>query len=414
MDMRVNKLLDLMESKETSSEEITKACIEKIDGDMSINTLLKDEALEKARDVDNKRKDGEKVGALAGLPAVVVDNISTKDVLTTAGSKMLENYIPPFNATVIERLLEEDCILLGKVKVEEFAYEPSANVERVLDKGGAAFGISSNMVPNKISMKPSYGLVSRYGVIGGTSSFDQLVPVTNSVKDLALVLKVIAGHDEKDSTSVKREKVDYTKALDGDIKGLKISVPTDLSSNDKVKKLVEQLTDLGAVVKEVALETLKYILPAYRILSSAEFASNMGRYDGIKFGYRTKDYSNREELYKRTRAEAFSEEAKKRILFGNYVISSGQYEKYYLQAQRVRAMIRDEVAKVVAEDGFLVLPYGFEEEFKAYSLVSNMTGLPAITLGNGIQLIGPAFKEEDLIRLAYNYEKAYLEVENNG
>ena len=409
VDMKISQLIKLMESGEVSSEEITKACISNIENENLDSTnyqiLLKDEAIDKAREIDNRRKNKEVLGSLAGIPFAITDDISTKGIGTTAGSKILENYIPPFNATVIDQLNEDNGVILGKVKVNEFGLKPTDHISKALDSKGGIFGLSTSMDSSKVSMKPTYGLISRYGVIGATSSFDQIVPITKSVEDLAVVLNSVVGYDKKDSTSINMEKKDYTKALINDIKGIKIGVPTELKDHNQFNIIIKELEKLGADIQTVSLSNLKYILPVYQILSSAEFASNSARYDGISLGYRTKDYSDREQLYKKTRAEGFSKEAKKRILFGNYVISSGQYEKYYKKAQKIRAMIKEEFTKVTQEYGVIMLPFTSCKD-NSYNLAANVTGLPGVTIPCGIQFIGSAFKEEELIKLAYTYENA--------
>ena len=351
LDKNISQLLKLMELNEISSEEITKACIDNIEKDMDSETyhaLLKDEAIKHAKAIDKKRKDNQDSGTLSGIPYAVTDDISTKGILTTAGSKVLENYIPPFDATVIERLSDADSIMLGKIKINEFGLTTSNRVSETLNSKGAIFGLSSSMDGSKVSMKPTFGLISRYGVIGATSSFDQIVPVTNCVEDLTLVLNCIVGYDRRDSASINKEKVDYTKSLTTDIKGLKVAVPSGVA-NDYMDKIVMKLENLGAIIQEVSLSTLEYILPVYKILSSAEFASNSSRYDGISLGYRTDEFKDIDELYKKTRSAGFGKEAKKTILFGNYTISSGQYDNFYNKAQKIRMLIRDEFTKFTRE-----------------------------------------------------------------
>ena len=296
--------------------------------------------------------------------------------------------------------------MLGKVKVEEFGLKPTDMVGRTLESKGAIFGLSTSMDPNKISMKPTYGLISRYGIIGATSTFGQLVPITSCVEDMAFVLNKLVGYDKRDSTSIKREVVDYRQSLVADIEGIRVGMPKDLFAEDQgldINKVVRELEELGAHVEEVTLPKLDYITPTYRILSSAEFASNTARYDGISLGYRTKNYESREDLYKRTRAEGFSKEAQKKILFGNYVISSGQYEKFYRNAQRLRRLIKEDITKLMEEYGILILPLTSKYD-EGINLLANITGLPAITAGSGLQLLGPKFAEADLIRLAYVIE----------
>lgn len=412
LDKSISQLLKLMDLNEILSEEITKACIENIEkskmDDQVYQTFLKDEAIEKAREIDQKRKDKEELGSLAGIPIAVTDDISTKGILTTAGSKILENYIPPFNATVMEGLIEEDAICLGKLRINEFGLKKSDSLSKTLNSKGAIFGLGTRMDESKVSMKPSFGLISRYGVIAPTSTFDQIVPVTNSVEDLALVLNCLAGYDKRDSTSIDKEKVDYREALKTDIDGLKLVLPTEVISED-LAKMVKRLKDLGLPVQEISLSTLDYILPVYEVLSSAEFASNSARYDGISLGYRTDEFNDIEELYKKTRSEGFALEAKKKILYGNYVMGSKQYNNTYKKSQQIRTMIKEEFTRTIKEYGMILLPYGKDE---GLDLVANLTGLPSITLAHGVQVLGPYLGEEELIRLAYALENK--EVTING
>lgn len=421
MDKDILELIELMELNEISSEEIVNECITNIERqtqDSNIyQILLKEDAITKAREIDRRRKNKEELGPLSGIPFLVSDDISTKGVLTTAGSKILENYIPPFDATVIERLLGEDTIILGKLKVNEFGLTPIKTASKSLDNRGAAFVLSTSQDSGKFSMKPTFGMISRYGVIGARSTFDQIVPITKTVEDMAALLNSIVGYDKRDSTSVDIKKIDYRKALNTDIEGLKIAVSRELfteNSGMQIEEKIERLEKLGAKIQEVSFESLKYILPVHKILSSAEFASNSARYDGISLGYRTNEYLDREELYKKTRAEGFGKEAKKTILFGNYVISSGQYEMYYKKAQKVRAIIKEEFTRVINEYGLLILPFTSANKEEPYKLVGNITGLPSITIPGGMQIIGPEFKEEEILKLAYVFEDIKIkEVEND-
>lgn len=411
MNNSISQLIDLMELNEVSSEKIIKECIANIENetvDSSIYKLiLKDEAISKAREIDRKRKNKEPLGPLAGIPLVVTDDISTKEMLTTAGSKILENYIPPFDGTVIEKILATDAIIIGKLKVREFGLTPTKTVSKALKDKGAVFGLCTSQDSSKFSMKPTFGMISRYGVIGATSTFDQIVPVTNFVEDMAAVLNSIVGYDKRDSTSIDMGKVNYTEALNIHMEELKIAVPTELFTEDnsiQLENSIKELEKSGAIIQKVSLETLEYILPVYKILSSVEFASNSARYDGISLGYRAKEYLDREQLYKKTRTEGFGKGAKRTILFGNYIISSGQYEKYYKKAQKVRAMIKEEFTRITNEYGLLILPFTSSDKEEHYNLVGNVTGLPSISVPGGIQIIGSKFKEEDLLKLAYYFE----------
>lgn len=413
LDKSISQLLTLMEINEVTSEELIRECILNIEAQKEdlYKLLLKEEALKRSKEIDEKRKNKEALGSLAGIPFFITDDISTKGITTSAGSRVLANYIPPFNASVIENLLAEDAIIIAKLKVSEFGLSLNKAASEALSHKGACFAISTNQDSSKLSMKTSFGMISRYGIIGATSSFDQVVPITNSVEDLAAVLNTIVGYDKKDSTSIKRDKIDYSEGLNGHIEGMKIAIPREILSGEghkAIDELCKILEKLGAIVQDVSLESLDFIPAVYEVLSSAEFASTTARYDGISLGYRASGYMDREDLYKRTRSEAFSKEAKKKILFGNYVISSDQYDKYYKKSQRVRKIIQDEFTKVTDEYDFLILPFS-----EPFNLVARVTGLPSITIAEGIQVLGAQFKEKDLLRLAYTIEEFIKEVETN-
>lgn len=421
LDKSISELLSLMYLNEVTSEEITREYISNIEKEAKdsdiYQLLLKDQAIDKAKKIDIKRKNKEPLGSLAGIPFVITDDISTKGIPTTAGSKILENYIPPFDATVIEKLEAEDAIILGKVRVNEFGLIPSKMASEALSENGANFAITTAQDPSKFSMKPSFGMISRYGIIGATSTFEQIVAITKSVEDMGAVLNSIVGYDKRDSASINKDKVDYRQVLKTGIEGLKIAIPkglfTQLSAIN-LDKIIGRLEEDGAIIQEVSIESLDYILPVYNVLSSAEFASNTARYDGISLGYRTSEYVDREDLYKKTRGQGFSKEVKKKILFGNYTLSSGQYEKYYKKAQKVRRIIKDEFTRLSNEYGLLILPFPTDGKEEPFSLVGRITGLPSITIPGGIQVLGSPFKEEDLLKVAYALENVEIrEVENN-
>ncbi|NMA84734.1 MAG: Asp-tRNA(Asn)/Glu-tRNA(Gln) amidotransferase subunit GatA [Epulopiscium sp.] len=449
----IMQLRELMKNGEISSEELTEVCLEQIEekgpeGNPYI-TVTKELALHKAREVDEKRRKGETLGVLAGIPMAVKDDISTKGVLTTAGAKMLEQYTPPFDATVIEHLYKEDSVLLGKLNVDEFGLpkdpmNPLDGSASAVAKGKAIFTIGSDTsgeirkaacLSGVVGMKPTYGAVSRYGLIAYASSFDQIGPITKNVSDMAVVLQAIIKKDEKDSTSVSAPKIDYKEALIADVKGMKIALPKeyfDQEMDPKVKEAVLQaasdLQELGVVVEEVSIPSLPFALSAYTVLSSAEFSSNAARYDGIGYGYRTNEYENVEELYKKSRSEAFGAEVKKRIMFGNFVLSSGQYESYYKKAQQVRTLMKEECNKILATYDAILSPvigiqnFDMDQE-KFYTVAANLTGLPAISvpcgkdekgLPMGFQLMGAAFAEDTLLKIAYTHEQQIQNREKIG
>ena len=387
-ELTVHELQDKLENKEITVTDITKAYIENIKKKEekigAFVTILEDEALKNAEEIQNKIESGEIKNSLAGIPIGIKDNICTKGVKTTCSSKMLENFISPYDATVMEKINAENMVMLGKLNMDEFAMGGSTeysyfhvtrnpwNLNKVPggSSGGSAAAVAANLVPwslgsdtggsirepasfcGVVGLKPTYGLVSRYGLVAFASSLDQIGPITKDVKDCAILLNVIAGHDERDSTSANVEKQDYVKALKNDVKGLKIGIPKEFFGegiNKEVKKslekAIEKYKELGAEVEECSLDIAKYSLAAYYIIACAEASSNLGRFDGIRYTYRTKEFSNLKELYRKTRSEGFGPEVKRRIILGTYVLSSGYYDAYYKKAQQVRTLVKREFAK---------------------------------------------------------------------
>ncbi|MCG4584942.1 Asp-tRNA(Asn)/Glu-tRNA(Gln) amidotransferase subunit GatA, partial [Anaerosalibacter bizertensis] len=386
-------------NKEISSKEVVECYLNRIeeveDKIDAFITLNKDEALKAAEEVDRKIQNGEEVGMLSGIPIAIKDNISTKGLKTTCGSKMLENYIPPYDATVIENIRKEDGIIIGKTNMDEFAMGSSTetsyfkttknpyNLNKVPggSSGGSAAAVAACDVPlalgsetggsirqpssfcGVVGIKPTYGLVSRYGVVSYASSLDQVGPFAKNVEDAALLLNVLAGYDKRDSTSIFREKVDYIKGLTEDIKGMKIGLPkeyftecVDEKVKEKVLEAVEVLKDLGAEVEEISLPYTEYALACYYIIANGEASSNLSRFDGVNFGYRSAEYSNLEELYKNSRSEGFGEEVKRRIMVGTYVLSSGYYDAYYRKAQEVRTLIKNDFDKTFEKYDIILAP----------------------------------------------------------
>ena len=383
-ELTVHELQEKLKNKEINVSDITKAYISRIDEKekdvQAFVTVLKEEALKKSEEVQ-AQFDNRENNALAGIPIGIKDNINTKGIRTTCSSKMLENFISPYNATVMEKINEENMITLGKLNMDEFAMGASTeysyfkktknpwNLNRVPggSSGGSAAAVAANMVPfalgsdtggsirqpaafcGVVGLKPTYGLVSRYGLVAFASSLDQIGPITKDVKDCAILLNVIAGHDEKDTTSANIEKKDYTKALKNDVKGLKIGAPKEFLGegiNEEVKsrilEAIEEYKKLGAIVEECSLDIAKYALASYYIIACAEASSNLGRFDGIRYGYRSKNFNNIKELYKNSRSEGFGEEVKRRIILGTYVLSSGYYDAYYKKAWQVRTSVKKE------------------------------------------------------------------------
>ena len=398
-ELTVHELKEKLEKKELTSYEIIKAYIEKIeekekDVQAFVTTLEKD-ALEKAEEIDKKIASGEIVEKLAGIPIGIKDNICTKGVNTTCSSKMLENFVAPYDATVMEKINSENLINLGKLNMDEFAMGGSTehsyfhvtrnpwNLNKVPggSSGGSAAAVAAGMVPwalgtdtggsirepasfcGVVGLKPTYGLVSRYGVVAFASSLDQVGPITKDVTDSAMLLNIITGKDKMDSTSVERPKVDYTKALKNDVKGLKIAVPKELFAegiNEEVKesleKAIETYKKLGAEISEVSLNIAEYALASYYIIACAEASSNLGRFDGVRYGHRAKEFNNLKELYRNSRTEGFGPEVKRRIILGTYVLSSGYYDAYYKKAQQVRTLVMNKFKSVFDNYDVILTP----------------------------------------------------------
>jgi aspartyl-tRNA(Asn)/glutamyl-tRNA(Gln) amidotransferase subunit A len=471
-ELTVHELKEKLEKKELTSYEITKAYIERIeekekDVQAFVTTLEKD-ALEKAEEIDKKIASGEIVEKLAGIPIGIKDNICTKGVKTTCSSKMLENFVAPYDATVTEKINSENLINLGKLNMDEFAMGGSTehsyfhvtrnpwNLNKVPggSSGGSAAAVAAGMVPwalgtdtggsirepasfcGVVGLKPTYGLVSRYGVVAFASSLDQVGPITKDVTDSAMLLNIITGKDKMDSTSVERPKVDYTKALKNDVKGLKIAVPKELFAegiNEEVKesleKAIETYKKLGAEISEVSLNIAEYALASYYIIACAEASSNLGRFDGVRYGHRAKEFNNLKELYRNSRTEGFGPEVKRRIILGTYVLSSGYYDAYYKKAQQVRTLVMNKFKSVFDNYDVILTPTSPTVAFDIGSKINdplamyladictvsvNIAGLPGISIPCGVdkegmpigmQLIGNRFTEETLLNAAYTFEQ---------
>ena len=472
-DLTVHELKEKIKNKELTITEITKAYIDRINEKeedvQAFITILADEAMEQAKEIEEKVNSGEIKSEYAGIPIGIKDNICTKGIKTTCASKILENFIAPYNATVVENLNKENIINLGKLNMDEFAMGGSTeysyfkktrnpwNLNKVPggSSGGSAAAVAAGMVPwalgsdtggsirqpaafcGVVGLKPTYGLVSRYGLVAFASSLDQIGPITKDVEDSALLLNLIAGHDERDTTSSDVEKKDYTKCLKNDVKGLKIGVPKEFFAegiNPEVKealeKAIETYKNLGAEVEECSLDVAEYALATYYIIACAEASSNLGRFDGVRYGYRTKNYTNLKELYINSRSEGFGEEVKRRIILGTYVLSSGYYDAYYKKAQQVRTLVKNKFQENFEKYDVLLVPtspttaFGIGEKsnnpLEMYladicTVPVNIAGLPGISVPCGVdknnmpigmQLIGNYFSEETLLNAAYTYEKA--------
>lgn len=453
--------------------EAVLAQIEKTDGLYNCYvTVARDKALAKAKEVQLKIDTGELTGPLAGVPVAIKDNMCTEGLLTTCSSKILENFVPTFSAEAVLRLEKAGAVVIGKTNMDEFAMgsttETSAygvtknprNPEHV--PGGSSGGSAAAVAAEEcyfalgsdtggsirqpasycgvVGMKPTYGTVSRYGLIAYGSSLDQIGPLTKTVEDCAVVLEAISSHDKKDSTSVERKDTDFSSALVKDVKGMRIGIPRDyfgegLDSEvrDKVLAAAELLRSNGAVVEEFDLSLVEYAIPTYYTIAAAEASSNLERFDGIKYGYRAKDAEGLHQMYKKTRSRGFGPEVKRRIMLGSFVLSSGYYDAYYLKALRVKAMIKkafdDAFAKYdcilgpVAPTTAPELGKSLADPIKMYlgdiyTISVNLAGLPGISvpcgtdskgLPIGLQLIGDCFQEKKLIRTAYTYEQCAKE-----
>ena len=443
--------------------------VEKKEKDVnSFVTVMRKEALEKAKEVQEKIDNGELTGPLAGVPVAIKDNMCTKGTLTTCSSKILGNFVPTYTAQAVANLEEAGAVIIGKTNMDEFAMgsttETSAfgptknpwNTEHV--PGGSSGGSCAAVAAEECSyalgsdtggsirqpssfcgvtgIKPTYGTVSRYGLIAYGSSLDQIGPVAKDVTDCATILEVIASHDTKDSTSVEREDYDFTSALADDVKGIKIGIPKDYFGeglDPEVKEAVlaaaKVLEQKGAIVEEFDLSLVEYAIPAYYTIACAEASSNLERFDGVKYGYRAKEYQGLHNMYKKSRSEGFGAEVKRRIMLGSFVLSSGYFDAYYLKALRTKALIKKAFDKAFEKYDIILGPAApttapklgesLSDPLKMYlgdiyTISVNLAGLPGISLPCGtdskglpigLQLIGDCFAEKKLIRTAYAYEQ---------
>lgn len=470
--LTVSEIARKIKEKEITIKEVLDSVynrIENVEEKVSAYvTLTKEQAYNRATKLQERLDNGEDIGIMGGVPIAIKDNICTNGIKTTCSSKMLENFVPFYDATVIEKLENAGAIIIGKTNMDEFAMGSSTensaikktknpwDLERVPggSSGGSAAAVACDIAPcalgtdtggsirqpasfcNVVGLKPTYGLVSRYGIVAYASSLDQVGPLTKSVEDAAILLNVIAGKDEKDTTSADIPKKDYLKSIKDDIKGKKIGVPTEFISdgiNEDVKKAYEEnlntLKELGAEIIEIKLDYAKYSLPTYYIIATAEASSNLGRYDGIRYGHRAKDFSSLDELYVKSRTEGFGDEVKRRIMLGTYVLSSGYYDAYYKRGQKVRTLIIDDFKKAFEKCDVIAIPTTPNTSFKfgektsnplemyledIYTVPVNIAGLPGISVPGGfdkkgmpigMQFISKAFDEENLLQVAYTFEK---------
>lgn len=471
--MTAKELGDLIQNKEATATEIAESFAQRIDSVedrvKSYITVTADKMLEEAKAVDGLIEKGEKLPPLAGVPCGVKDNMSTKGTETTAASRILKGYTPVYDATVVEKLKANHIPMTGKCNLDEFAmgsscensaYFPSHNPWN-LDKvpGGSSGGSAACVAADEcafalgsdtggsirqpasfcgiVGLKPTYGRVSRYGLLAFASSLDQIGPMTKDVTDAALVLNAICGRDEMDSTSLSAEVPDFTKALTKDIKGMKIALPKEFfaegmgeDTRKAVMNAVEVYKSLGAAVEEVSMPNVEYGLPVYYIIAPAECCSNLGRYDGVKYGHRSDKSNDTFSLYEMSRSEGFGPEVKQRIMIGNYALSAGYYDAYYLKAQKVRTLVKNDFDRIYENYDVILAPtspntaFGIGEQTgdpyamklaDICTIPANLAGIPAMSipcgLGDdgmpiGLQLMAKALDEETLLKAAYAFEQS--------
>lgn len=459
-----------MEHGQLGALEATEAYlaeIEKREAEVGAYLLIEAERAKKqAQEMDARRAKGERLGALAGIPMALKDNLCTRGIRTTCASRMLEHFVPPYDAFVVEKL--RDSVLLGKLNMDEFAMGSSTensyfhptrnpvNLEHVpggssggsaaaVAAGEAVFSLGSDTGGSirqpaafcgVVGMKPTYGAVSRYGLIAFASSLDQIGPLTRDVRDSALVLSAIAGHDKRDATSVSREYGDYGEKLGRPIRGMKIALPEEFFGEGLQSEIRQSILDAaktmeqqGAEIVQVSMPVLKNALPAYYVISSAEASSNLARFDGIKYGFRSENFDGIEQLYERSRSEGFGAEVKRRIMLGSFVLSAGYYDAYYKKALEVRTLIGREFERVLKTCDMILSPVAPTTAYRLgektgdplqmylgdiYTVPVNIAGLPALSLPCGkdaaglpigMQLIGRAFGEVELYQVAYAFEQ---------
>lgn len=471
-EMTAASLAAAIREGKTTAVEAAEAMFARIEEkDKELNcyvTVDKKGALRQAAKVQEKIEKGELTGPLAGVPVALKDNLCTAGLLTTCASRILNNFVPTYTAEAVLNLQKAGAVILGKTNMDEFAMgsttETSAygvtrnphNTDYV--PGGSSGGSAAAVAAGEcfyalgsdtggsirqpasycgvVGMKPTYGTVSRYGLVAYGSSLDQIGPLTKDVQDCAVVLEALASHDDKDSTSLVREDTDFTSALVEDVKGLRIGIPNDYLGeglDEEVKAAVLKaagvLEEKGAVVERFDLSLVEYAIPAYYTIAAAEASSNLERFDGIKYGYRTKEYAGLHNMYKKSRSEGFGEEVKRRIMLGSFVLSSGYYDAYYLKALRVKALIKKAFDEAFARYDMILGPVApttaprlgesLADPLKMYlgdiyTIAVNLAGLPAISvpcgqdskgLPIGMQLIGDCFREKELLRAAYTYEQ---------
>ncbi len=471
-NLTIHEAAEKLRSKEVSSRELTQAVLDRIaavDGKVkAFVTVTPDQALAQADEMDKVLARGEATSPLTGIPINLKDVLSTKGVRTTCSSKMLENFVPVFNATVVERLRQAGTVLVGKTNMDEFAMGSSTensgfftthnpwNLDTVPggSSGGSSASVAAGMgflslgsdtggsirqpaaLTGVVGFKPTYGRVSRFGLIAFASSLDQVGPFTRDVTDCALALNTISGFDKNDSTSINLPVPDYTRGLTGDIKGMRLALPKEYfvegvepGVEAAIRAAVRKFEELGATVEEVSMPHTKYALSTYYIIAPSEASANLARYDGVKYGYSDKKAPNLIEGYFSTRDEGFGPEVKRRIMIGTYALSSGYYDAYYLKAQKVRTLIKSDFDKVFETFDAIISPTSPTVAFKIgektadplamylsdiFTIPANMAGTPGVSIPGGfsdglpvgLQILGPALGEEKILQIAYAYEQA--------
>ncbi len=470
----IENLQKMIKEKQIKPSEIVKDIYQAIEEtDPTIQSFLaldKENAIKKAEELDELQAKGEINGKLFGIPMGIKDNIITEGLETTCASKMLEGFVPIYESTVMKKLHHENGVLIGKVNLDEFAMGGSTETSYFKktvnpfdhkavpggSSGGSAAAVAAGLVPftlgtdtggsirqpaaycGVVGLKPTYGRVSRYGLVAFASSLDQIGPITRNVKDNALVLEAIVGEDEMDSTSAPDGSTDFTSEIGQDIKGMKIGLPkeyigegVDSEVKEAVLKAAETFKSLGAIVEEVSLPRTSYGIPSYYVIASAEASSNLARFDGIRYGYHSKEAQTLEELYKLSRSEGFGQEVKRRILLGTYVLSSGYYDAYYKKAQKVRTLIKQDFESVFEDYDVILGPTTPTVAFDIGAEINdpltmyandllttpvNLAGLPGISIPCGLaengrpiglQIIGKPFDEKTVYRVAHQYETQF-------
>ncbi len=464
----LSEIVRLIKSKKISSLEVTNHFIKNIEKAKKLNSFITtcfDECVKNAKNFDTNKNYS---GLLSGIPLAVKDLFCTKNIRTTAGSKILENFVPTYESTVTNNLWLEGAILLGKLNCDEFAMGSSnetsffGNTINPIGKdlvpggssGGSASALAANLTPatigtdtggsirqpasftGTVGLKPTYGLCSRWGIVAFASSLDQAGPMTKNVEDSALLLEAMSGYDKKDSTSINKKKEKYSKNLNENIKGLKIGIPKEYRVENMPKEIdnlwqkgIEILKKSGAKIVDISLPHTKYALPTYYIVAPAEASSNLARYDGVKYGYRSKKGKNLIEMYENTRGEGFGNEVKRRVLIGTYVLSSGYYDAYYLKAQKVRMLIKNDFEECFKNVDAILTPSTPSSAFKIgektndpismylndiFTVPVNLAGIPAISIPAGqdnkgyplgLQLISKALDEQKILNIAFAMEK---------